>query len=54
MKGEHRWSADEWDAFGRWGREFLCYVQRAGVRKKIKRLSHKKDRQIGKRQTRED
>jgi hypothetical protein len=53
MKSEHRWSADEWDAFSRWGRRYLCYIQRAGVRKSIKRASHRKDRRNGRRRAQE-
>ncbi|WP_193314958.1 hypothetical protein [Georgenia thermotolerans] len=43
MKGEHRWDGDEWDAFSGW-RKVYAYIQRPGVRKSIKRKSHKKDR----------
>lgn len=48
MRSEHKMSYSEADAFTGW-RHVLCYMQRAGVRKKIKRLSHKKDRQIARR-----
>lgn len=44
MRSEHKMSYSEADAFTGW-RHVLAYIQRAGVRKKIKRLSHKKDRQ---------
>lgn len=48
MRPEHKSSGDEVDAFSAW-RHVMGWVQRPGVRKKIKRLSHKKDRQVGKR-----
>lgn len=44
MRSEHRSDADERDAFSKWGRKYYCWLQRAGVRKSIKRKSHKKDR----------
>lgn len=37
----------EQDAFGTWGRKYLCYMQRAGVRKGIKRDYHRKERRWG-------
>lgn len=46
MRAEHRMSYSEADAFTGW-RHVLAYIQRAGVRKKTKRTSHRKDRQIG-------
>lgn len=56
MRSEHRATADEIDmragffdpATGQW-RYWYKYVQRAGVRKKIKRRSHKIDRAQAKR-----
>lgn len=48
MKGEHRRTAAENDAFTRWKR-WLGYMQRPGISKSIKRQSHKIDRQVGKR-----
>lgn len=45
MRGEHRMSADEHDAFTGW-RHVLCYVQRAGVRKRVKQRSHRRDRRV--------
>ena len=53
MRGEHKMSYDEVSAFTRW-RHVIARVQRAGLRKKVKRMSHKKDRNIGRRMTRED
>jgi len=34
----------EQDAFGRWGRKYLCYIQRAGVRSGIKRGARVRER----------
>ena len=53
MRGEHRMGYDEASAFTGW-RRVVAAMHRAGVRKKIKRLSHRKDRRIGKRRTTED
>lgn len=46
MRAEHRMSHDEASAFTGW-RRVVAWVQRPGARKKVKRLSHKKDRRIG-------
>lgn len=46
MRGQRRNSGFEQDAFTRW-RHVLAYIGRAGVRKQAKRISHKKDRQVG-------
>lgn len=46
-------NGDEVDAYGR-GRRFYCYLQRAGVVKKIKRTTHKRERAEGKRDIRND
>jgi hypothetical protein len=46
-------SYDEASAFTGW-RRVIAKMQRAGVRKKIKRDSHRKDRRIGQREARED
>jgi hypothetical protein len=35
-------------------RRILCYLQRAGVVKKIKRRTHKRERQEGKREARSE
>lgn len=48
MRAEHKMSYDEASAFTGW-RRVVAWVQRPGVRKKIKRLSHKKDRQAARR-----
>jgi len=53
MRSEHKSSASEIDAFTGW-RKVLCYMQRAGVRKKIKRDSHRKDRMQAKREIRRE
>lgn len=48
MRGEHRMSAFEQDAFTGW-RHVLCYMQRPGVRKAAKKLSHRRDRRAARR-----
>lgn len=53
MRGQRKNSGFEQDAFTRWRHE-LAYIQRAGVRKLAKRISHKKDRKVGKHMARED
>jgi hypothetical protein len=52
VRSEHKTTGDEYDAFTDW-RHYLCYLQRAGVRKAIKRDSHRKDRAVGKALTKE-
>lgn len=47
MRSEHRTTGAEWD-LGYW-RRFLCYMQRPGVTKSIKRASHRHDRRTAKR-----
>ncbi|GAA4175908.1 hypothetical protein GCM10022287_22210 [Gryllotalpicola koreensis] len=47
-----RVNADEQDAYGPW-RKLLCYLDRPGVVKKIKRRTHKRERQEAKREMRE-
>lgn len=37
----------ETDAYSKWGRKHLCYIQRAGVRKGIKRMTHRRERLEG-------
>lgn len=48
MRSEHKTTGDEWDLTVR---RFYCYLQRAGVAKSIKKMSHRLDRQAGKRET---
>lgn len=48
MRGEHKLDPGETDAFSRYWRRRLSYLMTPGVVKKIKRQSHKKDRQVGK------
>jgi hypothetical protein len=43
MRSEHRSNGDEVNAFGRY-RHLIAYLQRAGVRKEVKKRSHRKDR----------
>ena len=38
---------DEWDAYSK-ARKYLAYLQRAGAVKKIKKRTHKRERQEGK------
>jgi hypothetical protein len=40
--------ADEVDAFSRWGRKYLAYIQRPGVRKSIKRKVNRRERREAK------
>ena len=40
-------NADEQDAYTKW-RNFLCYTQRAGVVKSIKRRTHRRERREAK------
>jgi hypothetical protein len=35
---------DEVDAVSRWGRRYLCYIQRPGVRSAIKRRVRRRER----------
>ncbi|WGH21223.1 hypothetical protein SEA_OBITOO_47 [Arthrobacter phage ObiToo] len=35
---------DEYDATSRWGRRYLCYIQRPGVRSAIKRRVRRRER----------
>ncbi|QGZ17342.1 hypothetical protein SEA_POWERPUFF_44 [Arthrobacter phage Powerpuff] len=39
--------ADEVDAVSRWGRRYLCYIQRPGVRSAIKRRVRRRERREG-------
>ncbi|WP_423488173.1 hypothetical protein [Mycobacteroides sp. PCS013] len=43
MRSEHKTTADEWDAFTGW-RRVIVRMQRAGIRKKLKKKSHRTDR----------
>lgn len=43
MRSEHKTTADEWDAFTGW-RHMLVIMQKPGVRKKLKKRSHRIDR----------
>jgi len=48
MKGRIKMKGgDEYDAFGSW-RKYLCYLNRAGVAKRIKRKYNKRVRQEAK------
>jgi hypothetical protein len=48
MRSEHTTTADEFDAFTRW-RRVLTSMQRAGIRKAIKKRSHRVDRRASRR-----
>lgn len=37
-------NADEQDAYGKWGRKYLIYISRRGVRKGIKKSTHRRER----------
>lgn len=37
-------SGAEYDAYSRFGRQYLCYIQRAGARSSIKRMSRRRER----------
>ena len=39
-----RKTAEEQDAYSKWGRRYLIYLGRAGVRKGIKRRTHRRER----------
>lgn len=43
----------ETDAYSKWGRTYLIYIGRPGVRKKIKKLTHRRERREGKQEARE-
>jgi hypothetical protein len=43
-----RKSGFEQDAFSRWGRKYLCYIQRPGVRKSAKRQANRRERREAK------
>lgn len=45
------WAED--DAYSGW-RHVLCYTRRPGVRKKIKKLTHRRERREGKREAQTD
>jgi hypothetical protein len=45
-------NGDEYDAYTQW-RKYLCYLQRAGVVKKIKRRTHKRERREAQQQIKE-
>lgn len=53
MRAEHRNSYGENSAFTGW-RRVVAWVQRPGARKKVKRLSHRKDRRIAQRAIRKE
>ena len=48
MRGEHKMSGDEVNAFTGW-RHFYLYLRRPGARKKVKQISHRKDRRAARR-----
>jgi len=44
---------EEADAYGRW-RNYICYLQRPGAVKAIKRRTHKRERREGKQEVNDD
>lgn len=42
----------ETDAYGPW-RHYLCYMQRPGMRKWVKRMTHKRERREGRQEARQ-
>lgn len=44
MGHRQRRNAAEWDALSRFGRRYLAYLQRSGVRSSIKRGARRRDR----------
>lgn len=44
MGHRERRTAAEWDAFSRFGRRYLAYIQRTGVRSSIKRAARRRER----------
>lgn len=46
-------TAAEHDAYSRFGRRYLCYLQRAGARSSIKRMSRRRERHEARRAIRE-
>lgn len=45
---------DEFDATSKWGRRYLIYIQRVGVRSSIKRKVRRRERREAKQQIRKD
>ena len=54
MGHRERRTAAEWDAFSRYGRRYLAYLQRAGVRSSIKRTARRRERQAARDAIRSD
>jgi hypothetical protein len=48
MGKRQRISGDEQDAFSRFGRRYLCYLQRSGVRAEVKRKVRRRERHTAK------
>ena len=40
----------EYDAVSKWGRKYLCYLQRAGVKAGLKRQIRRRERREGRRE----
>jgi hypothetical protein len=47
-------TAAEVDAFSKWGRKYLAYLDRAGVRSSIKRQARRRERHEAKQATRDE
>ena len=41
-------TGDEQDAYSRWGRKYLAWLQRPGAVKKVKRSTHRRERREAK------
>lgn len=52
VRSEHKHTAEEQDAFTGW-RRYYAYLQHAGVRKAIKRRSHRRDRRAARQEVRD-
>lgn len=52
MGRRQMFTGDEFNAYTSW-RKVYCYLQRAGVVKKIKRMTHKRERREGQREIRD-
>ena len=46
-------TGDEQDAYSRWGRKYLCWLNRPGAVKSVKRRTHRRERREGRAEIRE-
>jgi hypothetical protein len=54
MGHRERRTGAEWDAFSRYGRRYLAYLQRAGARASIKRGARRRERHAARAALRND